>query len=780
MDGDYYEDFGYNQKTQDLIQDADSNPVVYDSFFSSADQDTVPSRDGKTWFPQDTHQKATGAFESPSFFPNESNTMGTLFPVAQSDLSWSMPGAFRTADAMDLDQSPPFTVELDLYFDANTPTMIDERAHSGLTPTMFEDDPKQQGADYAKPFGMQPDTSDFEITEMENIQLRGNEASSYNFQMQLAEDSQQTVNVPLFNINAGPNRDVYAQAFTNPPQMVGQNMSDAYTPDNSESIFQNASIATPEEDRNNMQSGMDRRDIIRHRASLLVHGADLLPLTTTTSLTPSVSSIHLTQPSFFSANQFVRSLFDQPPSLVHRPSIDLYSRQRLSIDSQNSAVPPVLNTSRSFSSYIPFMGDRDRERKLPGAVNGPEWTQQGAEQPRHLIRSIFKSNNAVTGNSDPTDLSEDPMFADTFDQGQLGMIQEDIQKKSKRPRRGLFTRLRPGKSETERLENSFSEALKSDAQESGSSTKLEYRIPINQKSEGNDFSKQEAFMHDSSKISALEAELTKSETQSSLRSSEREQMPNSLNNPSATNQVFGESQEPDYGALFQGVGKRRNLVGIKSKKIKPEPNVKIEKSEMVKQEPDVYTERLSLTQARSSNDDGHLSQSLTFSHASSMSNESNLDGQGANGGSSFANASKRILGARLLKRRGNVVRSEPQAEPQTDTHSDVVEIDLQSLDLPANTEILPQINPNNRTRGRKEDKAADMEDHSKIYVCGYCTRRFKRQEHLKRHFRSLHTSEKPYECPICQKKFSRTDNLNQHLKVHKQEDGEQSEEQSDE
>ncbi|KAM9898201.1 hypothetical protein OXX69_009974, partial [Metschnikowia pulcherrima] len=73
---------------------------------------------------------------------------------------------------------------------------------------------------------------------------------------------------------------------------------------------------------------------------------------------------------------------------------------------------------------------------------------------------------------------------------------------------------------------------------------------------------------------------------------------------------------------------------------------------------------------------------------------------------------------------------------------------------------------------RKEDRAADMVDQSKIFVCGYCDRRFKRQEHLKRHFRSLHTTEKPYDCSICSKKFSRTDNLSQHLKVHKQEEEE--------
>lgn len=132
--------------------------------------------------------------------------------------------------------------------------------------------------------------------------------------------------------------------------------------------------------------------------------------------------------------------------------------------------------------------------------------------------------------------------------------------------------------------------------------------------------------------------------------------------------------------------------------------------------------------------------------------------------SSFASASKRILGLRLLKKKAQQSKDSAQ--------SDVVEIDLESLDLPPDTEIIPT-NPKGRTRGRKEDKAADLVDLSKIFVCTYCLRRFKRQEHLKRHFRSLHTAEKPYECPKCLKKFSRTDNLNQHLKVHKQEEEEE-------
>jgi hypothetical protein len=51
-------------------------------------------------------------------------------------------------------------------------------------------------------------------------------------------------------------------------------------------------------------------------------------------------------------------------------------------------------------------------------------------------------------------------------------------------------------------------------------------------------------------------------------------------------------------------------------------------------------------------------------------------------------------------------------------------------------------------------------------VCELCNRRFRRQEHLKRHYRSLHTQEKPFECNECGKKFSRSDNLAQHARTH--------------
>lgn len=70
--------------------------------------------------------------------------------------------------------------------------------------------------------------------------------------------------------------------------------------------------------------------------------------------------------------------------------------------------------------------------------------------------------------------------------------------------------------------------------------------------------------------------------------------------------------------------------------------------------------------------------------------------------------------------------------------------------------------PVNR-RGRKQSLT---DDPSKTFVCTLCARRFRRQEHLKRHYRSLHTQDKPFECTECGKKFSRSDNLAQHARTH--------------
>lgn len=73
------------------------------------------------------------------------------------------------------------------------------------------------------------------------------------------------------------------------------------------------------------------------------------------------------------------------------------------------------------------------------------------------------------------------------------------------------------------------------------------------------------------------------------------------------------------------------------------------------------------------------------------------------------------------------------------------------------------IHPTVIRRGRKQSLT---DDPSKTFVCHLCTRRFRRQEHLKRHFRSLHTEDKPFSCGECGKKFSRSDNLTQHSRIH--------------
>ena len=95
--------------------------------------------------------------------------------------------------------------------------------------------------------------------------------------------------------------------------------------------------------------------------------------------------------------------------------------------------------------------------------------------------------------------------------------------------------------------------------------------------------------------------------------------------------------------------------------------------------------------------------------------------------------------------------------PQSQTGSSDGNALVSSSDAPPSTPL-----PVNR-RGRKQSLT---EDPSKTFVCTLCSRRFRRQEHLKRHYRSLHTHDKPFECNECGKKFSRSDNLSQHARTH--------------
>ncbi|KAG8525531.1 uncharacterized protein KY384_009175 [Bacidia gigantensis] len=78
----------------------------------------------------------------------------------------------------------------------------------------------------------------------------------------------------------------------------------------------------------------------------------------------------------------------------------------------------------------------------------------------------------------------------------------------------------------------------------------------------------------------------------------------------------------------------------------------------------------------------------------------------------------------------------------------------------------PASTSSNQPIARRGRKQSLTDDPSKTFVCTLCSRRFRRQEHLKRHYRSLHTHDKPFECHECGKKFSRSDNLSQHSRTH--------------
>ncbi|KAL1923049.1 uncharacterized protein VTP21DRAFT_9425 [Calcarisporiella thermophila] len=61
----------------------------------------------------------------------------------------------------------------------------------------------------------------------------------------------------------------------------------------------------------------------------------------------------------------------------------------------------------------------------------------------------------------------------------------------------------------------------------------------------------------------------------------------------------------------------------------------------------------------------------------------------------------------------------------------------------------------------------EHEEH-RPFICPFteCQRRFKRQQHWKRHIRSSHTSIRPFTCPHCPKAFTRSDSLTVHIKTH--------------
>lgn len=475
---------------------------------------------------------------------------------------------------------------------------------------------------------------------------------------------------------------------------------------------------------------MEKRDHASYRTSLMGQTNELLPFTTSTSFAPSVSSLRLNQHSFLSAQQYFRPLMEQPPAVANRGSMEMYSRYGMTPDSLLLETPPVRH-QKTFASYFSFM-DKDRKHTSPS-----ESVEDGSEllQPRTLIRSIFKGNQMHSSHQLPPD--ELAVFNSAFDD----TVMDDEQygcKTPKRVKRGIFDRFKSYR--TPELQHAH-EGTNSIGIDGAEQDVLDFSYAhINRSA------------YSQPQISRISSILDSGQNsgQNSIGGSLNAENSAGLDNPKAL--------EPNYGALFKGVAKRRTLVSMKGKKktaahLKKEMNIE-----------ETILDNLSPALSKASVEVKKESQdfSPSLSHVSSISKGSDIEDQGSVSGS-LANASRRILGSRLLKRRASPLIK------QEDHDSNLVEVDLQDLDLPANTEILLLTEPKLRTRGRREDKEADLVDDAKIYICGFCSRRFKRQEHLKRHFRSLHTSEKPYDCPKCRKKFSRTDNLNQHLKVHRYE-----------
>lgn len=503
--------------------------------------------------------------------------------------------------------------------------------------------------------------------------------------------------------------------------------------------------------------------------------AELSPFTTNNSLTPSASSIHSTQPSFFSASQFIhRSSVDHgPPSAVHRHSTDFHS-MRPSMDSQQSASLSrgdsihqgrYSSFTNSISNYIPFMNDRQRPSDALSKVTtppspsslGPLKYPAGKAaynyQSRHHLRSIFKSSappnpNANQDNEVPQGDPSDGGANDTINEYLNFSPKDELSeidfsdKKLKKTKRSIFTRFKtPVKNEPLDSDQGWPD------QDNKVSVKQEPEMDDVQADLDPPIMKDAYYDFISQGMDLAPAE---------------DSIPPSL-----------VQKEPNYAALFQNVGKRRvTKAKQKQTKVKQEPQSEGESGlnsldsfdGKVKQEHSFELgEGLEL---RTSHNPDNSNLSITSDHqllASELSRSSHETQDGEAFGSGIASASKRILGLKLMsKRKSNVLR------PPSGSKDMNVEVDLKDLDLPENTKVCQSNDAHNyRIRGRKENKEADLVDESKIYVCSYCSRRFKRQEHLKRHFRSLHTQEKPYDCEICHKKFSRSDNLNQHLKIHK-------------
>jgi len=160
------------------------------------------------------------------------------------------------------------------------------------------------------------------------------------------------------------------------------------------------------------------------------------------------------------------------------------------------------------------------------------------------------------------------------------------------------------------------------------------------------------------------------------------------------------------------------------------------------------------------------SQNLSFFTESSFSEDDFTGGALLSPGSEFSSFSENMSfdfqqAAHRTPVKSNAhftssTQGSQQKETPQSTHSN----------MSSPTQGSPDSHSHPHTATRRGRKQSLTEDPSKTFVCTLCSRRFRRQEHLKRHYRSLHTHDKPFECTDCGKKFSRSDNLSQHQRTH--------------
>ncbi|RCK63625.1 Transcriptional regulator MNL1 [Candida viswanathii] len=801
------------------------------------------------------HQ-ATAPQQQPQQYLDDLSGLQSSQPQPNSHTGAAMSGTYRQAfseDQMEIDDSPPFTIELDLYFDNqqvdNNSIVTSGQLHNGLDVDSLINNQLSIPSQYQQPqhqhllllqqfLNLQP-------PQLEDFKKTPNMAQDSNFSP-FDDTSRVSSFANINNASAGlfiNGRDIYFDDDSR--HRVGRLRNGSIDSYYAANVINHQLHLLQQQQQQQSHSQQPLQDfssqmsLQNNKSSAMPN--ELSPLTTTTSR---ASSIQSGQPSFFSAQQyFSRNSMDQVPSSLHRPSVDMYSGHRPSMESLHSQQQQQRNAryisfTNSISNILPFMGEKNnnnnnnqRSPPSPPATSSSPQDLVAHNQSRHLIRSIFKSNPPVAANNPDTtvtttnedadeannestniaeqaevtmsnDLGEDtfmngttandPEFILTASPSKEEANEEEAvpPKKAKKPKRSIFTRFKTA-------------PVKSDTQEQ----------PL---AEGN------AVMAPPSLLEDQKLEDVITDVSGNVSTHHSSGTPSIMTNggvPGASGGVTLEQsvsessahQEPDYAALFENVGKRKNKSYRKPKgktkeeEAQPQQAVgvassnnsssTVEKSSFFgktksKQEPG--SEKSSLMDNASS-----TNVSLSSSNASSSIHRTSHELEQQNSTapstpatSTLANASKRILGSKLILKKKSTSKLKDYTPEELEAMCTVasldkpvasmiskgveVEVDLASLDLPPDTKIFPIsiVNNKNRTRGRKENREADLSDTSKIYLCNLCQRRFKRHEHLKRHFRSLHTFEKPYNCSICNKKFSRSDNLNQHLKIHKQEEEE--------